>query len=102
MHPEIYRELTSQRGREMREQAHRAAMARVARQMLRAMRHGIGAQGGADGFIAQAIPDYVDGWLPTLPSGDGPGTPDPRGVLTAQMSRLAISPVVVGPEEQAA
>jgi hypothetical protein len=61
MHPEILRELTSQRGRETREQAHRAVMARVARRMLRAMRRGIGSQDEADGFVAPAIPDYVDG-----------------------------------------
>jgi hypothetical protein len=61
MHPEILRELTRQRGREMREQAHQAVIARAARRMLRATRRGIGAPDKADGFLAPAIPDYVDG-----------------------------------------
>ena len=86
----------------MREQAHRAVMAGVARRTLRGMRRGIGTQDEADGFIASAIPGYADGSFRTLPSGDGPGTSDPRGVLTAQLSGLAASTVVVGPEEQAA
>ena len=61
MHPEIYRELTSQRGREMREQARRATLARTASRLRRAARRG-GAQAEAnDGFIVPAIPDYVDG-----------------------------------------
>ena len=102
MHPEILRELTSQRGREMREQAHRAVMAGVARRTLRAMRRDIGTTDEADGFIAPAIPGYADGSFRTLPSGDGPATPDPRGVLTTQLSGLAASTAVVGPEEQAA
>jgi hypothetical protein len=55
MHPDILRELASQRGRELREQAHSATQARAARQ---AMRHGTGQ---ADEFIMPDIPDYVDG-----------------------------------------
>jgi hypothetical protein len=60
MHPEIYRELTSQRGREMREQAQRASLARTASRLRRAARRG-SAAGAGDGFIMPAIPDYVDG-----------------------------------------
>jgi hypothetical protein len=61
MHPEIARELTAQRGRELRERAQQAAMARMASRRLRAMRRGAGLPGDADDFVCPAIPDYVDG-----------------------------------------
>jgi hypothetical protein len=60
MHPEILRELTAQRGRELREQAHRASLARHARRTLRDWRRGHRAV-QADEFVVPAIPDYVDG-----------------------------------------
>ena len=70
MHPEIYRELTSQRGRELREQARRATLARTAGRLRRAARRG-GAQAEAgDGFVMPAVPDYVDGSFRTGPAGD--------------------------------
>ncbi len=58
MHPEIYRELSVQRGREMRGQAHQVRFARMANQARRAARRGLN-----DGqeFVVPAIPDYVDG-----------------------------------------
>jgi hypothetical protein len=62
MHPEILREIVSQHGRELREQAHRAARARTAGQARRAAR-----RRAADlavetaGPVIPAIPDYVDG-----------------------------------------
>ena len=56
MHPEIMRELASQRGRELRERAHSATRARAARQ---SMRHGT--TGQADEPVMPDIPDYVDG-----------------------------------------
>jgi hypothetical protein len=40
MHPEILRELSSQRGAEMRDRAHRILFARTASQTRRARRHG--------------------------------------------------------------
>jgi hypothetical protein len=55
MHPEIMRELASQRGRELRERAHSATRARAAKQ---SMRHGAGQ---ADEPVMPDIPDYVDG-----------------------------------------
>jgi hypothetical protein len=56
MHPEILRELTSMRGREMRIRAEQAALARSAIRSRRSRR-----RGGAEKFVMPAIPDYVDG-----------------------------------------
>lgn len=58
MHPEILRQLTAQRGRDLREQASHATAIRAARKSLRAMRRGTAA---ADEFVMPDIPDYVDG-----------------------------------------
>jgi len=63
MHPEILRELNIQRGREMREQAHRARLAR----MIRVSRRGRDLPAD-DGFVIPAIPDYVDGSFRTEPA----------------------------------
>jgi hypothetical protein len=57
MHPEILRELTSMRGREMRIRAEQAALARSAIRSRRSRRRG----GAAEKFVLPAIPDYVDG-----------------------------------------
>jgi len=65
MHPEILRELINQRGREMREQAHRARLAR----MIRSSRRGR-ARLGDDEIVVPAIPDYVDGSFRTEPAAD--------------------------------
>ncbi len=71
MHPEILRELTSQRGREMRDQAHRAGLVRMAR---RARRRGLAGPAGPDEtgeageFIIPAVPDYVDGSFRAQPA----------------------------------
>jgi hypothetical protein len=70
MHPEILRELTSQRGRELRAQAHRALLARTAGRASRSLRHGAGTPDEADEFVVPAIPDYVDGSFQTTPAGD--------------------------------
>jgi hypothetical protein len=59
MHPEILRELTSQRGREMRAQAEQAMLARSVIRARRARRYGDAAQ--AEKFVVPAIPDFVDG-----------------------------------------
>jgi len=56
MHPEILRELSAQRGRDLREQAHRGRLARMA---IRSRRHGRDLPD--DDFVVPAIPDYVDG-----------------------------------------
>ncbi len=70
MHPEIYREMTSQRGRDMREQARKATLARTASRLRRAAKHG-GAQAEAgDGFAIPVIPDYVDGSFLAGPAED--------------------------------
>ncbi len=56
MHPEILRQLTAQRGREMRAQARQARLVRMA---IRGRRHGL--ELPDDDFAIPAIPDYVDG-----------------------------------------
>jgi hypothetical protein len=66
MHPEILREMTSQRGRELRAQAHEARMAR----MFRALRRGASARHRADEIVLPAIPDFVDGSFLTTPAED--------------------------------
>jgi len=81
MHPEILRELTSQRGREMRDRAHRAGLVRIASRARRARRHGLAE---ADEFVAPVIPDYVDGSFRVAPGQPGrePG-PVPTSGRTA-------------------
>jgi hypothetical protein len=69
MHPEILRELTAQRGHEMRTQASRVGLARMAR---RASRRGRSRPDETDGFALPAIPDYVDGSFRTQPASTGP------------------------------
>ena len=56
MHPEILRELNAQRGRELRDRAHRARLAKMARG---SRRHGRDLPD--DDFVIPVIPDYVDG-----------------------------------------
>ena len=56
MHPEILRAMNDQRGRELRERAHRARLVRMA---IRSRRHGRDLPD--DDFVVPAIPDYVDG-----------------------------------------
>ncbi len=56
MHPEILRQMSAQRDRDLRERAHRAMIART----LRAIRRGTG-PAEADEFVIPDIPDYVDG-----------------------------------------
>ena len=68
MHPEIARELTAQRGQEMRAQAQHAMVVRAASRLRRALRHGTGEPGGADDLVIPAIPDYVDGSFHTSPA----------------------------------
>jgi hypothetical protein len=70
MHPEILRELTSQRRREMQAQAHQAVLARSASRAARILRHGTGTPDEADEFVVPAIPDYVDGSFRTASADD--------------------------------
>ncbi len=72
MHPEIARELTTQRGRELRERAQQATLARMASRMLRATRRGAGLPADADDFVCPAIPDYVDGSFRSASLADDP------------------------------
>ena len=67
MHPEILRELTAQRGREMRARARQARLARMAIRAGRRRRH---QPDETDGFVLPAIPDYVDGSFRTEPADD--------------------------------
>jgi len=71
MHPEILRELTSQRGREMRDLAHRAGIVRIASRAQRARRRGLAGPGEANEFVAPVIPDYVDGSFRVAPGQPG-------------------------------
>jgi hypothetical protein len=67
MHPEILRELTAQRGREMRARAHQGRLARIA---IRVGRRRPNQPDQADGFALPAIPDYVDGSFQAEPAGE--------------------------------
>jgi hypothetical protein len=64
MHPEILRQLTAQRGQEMRAQARHAGLVRMA---IRGRRHGH--ELPDDDFAVPAVPDYVDGSFRTEPAG---------------------------------
>ena len=81
MHPEILRELASQRGREMRERAHQGVLARMAGRARRARRRGLSGP-GEDEFVVPAIPDYVDGSF-RVPSADDQAASQPGQVPTA-------------------
>jgi len=70
MHPEILRELTSQRRREMQAQAHQAMLARSASRAWRTLRRGTRTPDEADELVVPAIPDYVDGSFRTVPADD--------------------------------
>jgi hypothetical protein len=64
MHPDILRDLVSQHGRELREQAHRSMLARTASRARKAARRGgAGADAAGACFVTAlpAVPDYVDG-----------------------------------------
>jgi hypothetical protein len=74
MHPEILRELTAQRGRDMRARARQAKLARMASRAARADRRRRGRADEADGFVVPAIPDYVDGSFRTEPADDKAAT----------------------------
>ncbi len=77
MHPEILRQLTSQRGREMRARAHEAMLARTISRARRARRRG-SMPDEADGFDIPAIPDYVDGSFRVSPADGAPAGPAAR------------------------
>jgi hypothetical protein len=72
MHPEILRQLTAQRGREMRAQARQARLAQMA---IRGRRHG--RKLPDDDFAVPAIPDYVDGSFRTEPASTLPADAAP-------------------------
>ena len=78
MHPEIARELMAQRGRELRERARQANMARTVSRAQRARRRGASLP-QADDFTWPAIPDYVDGSFRTVsPTEDQAASPAGR------------------------
>jgi hypothetical protein len=58
MHPDIMREVASQRAAERREAARNANVARALRKAIRAQRH---RNEAPDTFVVPTIPDYVDG-----------------------------------------
>ncbi len=74
MHPEMLRELTDQRGREMRARASRGTLARLA---IRAARRGRSRPDQAGEFALPAIPDYVDGSFRPGPASTGPASTGP-------------------------
>jgi hypothetical protein len=67
MHPEILRELTAQRGREMRARAYQGRLARIA---IRVGRRRPDQPDQADGFVLPAVPDYADGSFRTEPASE--------------------------------
>jgi hypothetical protein len=78
MHPEILRDISAQRGRDMRDRAHRILLAQTASKILRARRRGLIGPGEADDSAVSvrsavpavpAVPDFVDGSF--LPRPDG-------------------------------
>ena len=69
MHPEMLRELTDQRGREMRARARQSTLARLA---IRAARRRRSQLDEADEFVLPGIPDYVDGSFRPGPASTGP------------------------------
>jgi hypothetical protein len=74
MHPEILRELSSQRGAEMRDRAHRILLARTASKLMRARRRGLSE---ADEFAVPAIPDFADGSFLGTSTGAADSQPGP-------------------------
>lgn len=71
MHPEILRELSAARGRELQARARQAMLARTASRVRRALRRGTvpsNLPDGAEEFVLPAIPDYVDGSFRTAPA----------------------------------
>ena len=75
MHPEILRQLSAHRGREMQA---RARQARLARMAIRA-RRGRALPDEADDVTLPPIPDYVDGSFRTEPAGTAPAGSVPAG-----------------------
>lgn len=65
MHPDFAREIHNQRGREMRERAHRSRLVR----MIRSSRHGRDLPPDEE-LVVPAIPDFVDGSFRTEPAAD--------------------------------
>jgi len=62
MHPEILRELTTQRGHDLQERAYLAHLARTASRDQRARRRSARHhRGEVEAFAVPAVPDYVDG-----------------------------------------
>jgi len=76
MHPEFLREMTDQRGREMRALAHQARLARL---VSRLSRRGRNLPDGSEGFVIPRIPDYVDGSFRTGPASTGAASTGPAG-----------------------
>ena len=94
MHPEILRELTAQRGREMRARAH-PGQARPDRDPAGRRRPNRPDQ--ADGFVLPTIPDYVDGSFRTERQRGG-GQP---GQARRWPARRARRPPAITPPEAA-
>jgi hypothetical protein len=70
MHPEILRELGSQRNNEMRARAYHVSLVRMAGKAVRAAQRARRAAEEADALIVPAIPDYVDGSFRAAPAAD--------------------------------
>ena len=88
MHPEMLRELTDQRGREMRTRARQGTLARLA---IRAARRGRSRPDQADEFVLPRIPDYVDGSFRPGPASTGPASTGPAST----------GPASTGPADEA-
>jgi hypothetical protein len=68
MHPEILREIGSQRDSDMRARADQVRLARTASRAFRAARRARRAADEAGALVVPAVPDYVDGTFVTTPA----------------------------------
>jgi len=82
MNPEILRQIASQQISDQLTRAHRD---RVARTLARALRGGHRHETESDGFVAPAIPDFVDGTFHQAadPVGTEAGSPVPAARTAA-------------------
>ena len=92
MHPEILRQLSAHRGREMQA---RARQARLARMAIRA-RRGRALPDEADDVTLPPIPDYVDGSFRTEPAGTGPAGTEPADTAPAGPAPAGAAPAGAG------
>jgi hypothetical protein len=84
MHPEIARELTAQRGRELRERAQQAMVAKTVSRRLRAMRRGADPAGRGRRFRLPGHPRLSGRLVPDLLAGRDQAAGQPGRVPAAR------------------